>query len=313
MKISNFLFFCLFVIILNSAFGCAQKIQPKGIKIVATFSVLADLVQNVGGNRISLDVLVGPDSDAHTFEPSPEDSVKLNKAVVVFENGVDFEVWLDKLFASSKSKANRIVVSKGLILRDGLHKHSKEEDNKHHENESDPHIWHDVENVIHIVKMINTELKRVDPDGSAEFDSNTENFLIKLNQLNNWIKSETDVLTKNKKKLITNHDTFGYYADRYGFEIPANALSSFSTESSEPSAKQFADLILTIKTSKVPSIFVENVHNAKIMEKLARECKVKLAPPLYTDALGKKSSEGDTYEKMMRYNTKTIIEALTNE
>jgi len=265
--------------------------------VVATFSVLGDLVKIVAGDSVEVVTLVGPDGDAHTFEPTPKDGVSLAEADVIFENGVGFEAWLDKLYSSSKSKAKRVVVSEGLRLRTL-------------ENEHDPHLWHDVKNAIHMVGVIRDKLAEADPPNADKYRANAAAYLDRLNTLDAWVVEKVGTLPKAKRKLVTSHDTFGYFADRYGFEVVGSGLESVSTEASDPSPAAFAKLVGEIKAAKVPAIFAENVHNPKLMERLAKEAGVKVAPPLFTDALGKPGSEGDTYEKMMRYNVSTIMDAL---
>lgn len=288
--------------------GCSNnERQPGKLRVVATYSILGDLVKNVAGDAAEVTVLVGPDGDAHTFEPTPKDGVALADADVIFENGVHFEEWLDKLHKSSKSKAKRVVVTKGLQLREGDHDHDHDEDQHH---EEDPHVWHDVKNAIHMVGVIRDSLVEADPSNADQYKDNAEKFLTKLKTLDDWVVEKVATLPKQNRKLVTSHDTFGYFAERHGFDVVGTVLPSVSTEASDPSPAAFAKLIKSVKAAKVPAIFAENIHNPKLMQRLAEEAGVKLAPPLFTDALGTTGSEGDTYEKMVRYNVTTIVEAL---
>lgn len=281
------------------------------LKVVATYSILGDLVKNVAGDEVEVVTLVGPDGDAHTFEPTPQDGVTIAQADVIFENGAGFETWLDKMVASSRSKARRVVATKGLELREGEchHDHNKGEAHPH-EHEDDPHVWHDVQNAIHMVGVIRDALVEIDPAHAEQYKANASAYLARLRKLHEWVEATVATLPKERRKLVTSHDTFGYFADRYGFKVVGAALPSVSTEASDPSAGDFAKLVESVKAAKAPAIFAENVHNPKLMERLAREAGVKLAPPLYTDALGKPGSAGDTYEKMVRHNVTTIVEAL---
>jgi ABC-type Zn uptake system ZnuABC Zn-binding protein ZnuA len=276
---------------------------------VATYSILGDLVKNVAGGSAEVVTLVGPDGDAHTFEPTPKDGVALADADVIFENGVGFETWLDKLHSSSKSKGKRVVVTKSLELREGKCHHAHKPGEKH-EHEDDPHVWHDVENAIHMVGIIRDALAEADPPNADKYKANAEKYLATLRVLDAWVEEKVATLPKQNRKLVTSHDTFGYFADRYGFTVVGTALASVSTEAGDPSAATFAKLVESIKAARVPAIFAENVHNPKLMERLAKEAGVKLAPPLFTDALGKPGTEGDTYEKMIRHNVTVIVEAL---
>ncbi len=306
-----------------SAAGC-NKSGPTGFghggkpKVVATFSVLGDFLHNVAGDQVELITLVGPDGDTHTFEPTPSDSVALANADIVVENGVGLEPWLDSLYSSAGSKADRIVATKGLALLKGddddKHDHQagkKEADHDQHGHEDyDPHVWHDVKNVVHMVEQIRDGLAKRDPAHAEVYKSNAAAYSKQLEDLDKWVVIQLTTIPPANRKLVTNHDTFGYFAHRYGFEVVGTALGSLSTETGDPSAAAFAKLCEAIKATKVPAIFAENVNNAQVMQRLAKEAGVKLSPLLYTDALGKPDSEGGTYLKMMRYNVTTIVSQL---
>ena len=287
-------------------------------KVVATFSVLGDFVKNVAGDQVELITLVGPDGDTHTFEPTPSDSVALANADIVVENGAGLEPWLDSLFRSAQSKANRIVVTTGLALLKGDdddkhdHQAGKKEvgHDQHDRDDFDPHIWHDVKNVMHMVEQIRDGLAKRDPAHAEAYKSNAAAYSKQLEDLDKWVVTQLATIPPANRKLVTNHDTFGYFAHRYGFEVVGTALGSLFTETGDPSAAAFAKLCEAIKATKVPAIFAENLNNAQVMQRLANEAGVKLSPLLYTDALGKPDSEGDTYLKMMRYNVTTIVSQL---
>ena len=290
--------------------GCSGGARRPGkLRVVATYSVLGDLVKNVTGDEAEVVTLVGPDGDAHTFEPTPKDGISLAEADVIFENGVGFETWLDKLHLASKSKAKRVVVTEGLQLREGECNHDHKPGEKH-EHEDDPHVWHDVKNAIHMVGVIRDRLAEADPPNAEKYRANAAAYLDRLTALDAWVAAKVATLPKERRKLVTSHDTFGYFADRHGFEVVGTVLASVSTEASDPSPATFAKLVEEVKRAKVPAIFAENVHNPKLIERLATEAGLKLAPPLFTDALGKSGSDGDTYEKMVRHNVSTIVDAL---
>ena len=283
------------------------------LRVVATYSILGDLVKNVASDEAEVITLVGPDGDAHTFDPSPQDGMTVANAQVIFENGVGFETWLDKLYSSSGSQAVRVVVTEGLEFREGQCNHShaeREKLGKAHEHEDDPHVWHDVRNAIHMVEIIRDKLCGLDPNHADKYRAKAGDYLTKLEALHTWVEQSVEAIPPDQRKLVTNHDTFGYFADRYGFKIAGTVLASVSTEAGDPSAAEFAKLIESVKATKVRAIFAENVHHPKLMERLATEAGVKLAPPLYSDALGQPGTAGDTYEKMVRYNVTTIVDAL---
>lgn len=282
------------------------------LKVVATYSVVGDFVRNIAGDQVELRTLVGGDGDAHTFEPAPQDGVALAKADLIFENGVGFEGWLDKLYSSSQSTAKRVVVSKGLKLleADDDHEHGAKKDgdkHKHDHDDHDPHVWHDVQNAINMVEVVRDELVKADDANADKYKANAAAYLQQLKELDKWVVDQVATIPEANRKLVTSHDTFGYFSKRYGFKVIGTAISSFTTEAADPSAAEFGKLVAAIKTAKVPAIFAENVHNPKLMQRLAQEAGVKLAPPLYTDALGKEGSSGDTYIKMMRHNVSIIV------
>ena len=296
--------------------GCAQ---PPGAapaaggkpRVVATFSILGDVIDAVGGDLIELRTLVGPGGDAHTFEPSPKDSVALIEADLIIENGVSFEPWLDDLYAASGSKATRVAAAQGLaslIPADPEAAESEAHEGEEH-GEFDPHVWHDVQNMIVMVGVIQDALAEHDPANAGRYLEQAERYTDELRALDAEIMEQAATLPENRRKLRTSHDTFGYFARRYGFEVVSTALGA-STEESEPTAAAIAALVNTIRASGVPAIFAENVSNPRLMERVAAEAGVALAPPLYTDALGERGSSGDTYVKMMRSNIATIVEAL---
>jgi len=283
-------------------------------KIVATFSVLGDWAKQVAGERFEVVMLVGSDADAHTFEPTPQNVAAMGDAKLIVANGTGFETWLDKAVASSGSKARRVTVSEGLTLLTGACEHCKAksgQEHKHdHDDEPDPHIWHDVANAKFGVAKIRDALMQLDPEHAEEFKSNAAAYLQKLDALDRWILAEVMRLPPNCRKIVTSHDTFGYFAKRYGFEVIGTAIGSFSTEAADPSSVEFAKLLKTIQGARVPAIFCENMHNPKLMQHLAAETRVTLAPELSTDALGPSGSPGETYDAMMRHNVTVMVEAL---
>lgn len=276
------------------------------LRVVATNSIVADWVRNIAGDQINLVTLVGANADVHTFEPTPSDDIILAKSDIIFEIGFGLEHWMDKLYAASASKAKRIVLTDGVvthplnILRLG----------REHHQDSDPHVWQNVRYVMGIVKRINSALKSADLAHAAIYEANTQAYLKQLQDLDAWIIRKVTAIPRESRQLVTNHDTLGYFCERYQFKLVGAAFESVTTEAEDPSAKDMAELIFRIKTTKVRVIFAENTNNSKYITSLAQEAKVELAPPLFTDALGTKESQADTYIHMMRYNVDTIILSL---
>lgn len=262
------------------------------IKAVATISIIGDVVRNVAGDGLDLVVLVGPNGDAHEYEPTPTDSVNIAKARIIFENGLHLEHWLDKLYAASGSKAKRIIVSQGVTPR-------VFEDNLQ---ETDPHAWQDVSNVVLYTQNVRDALIAIDPAQKDKYAANADAYIKKLKTLDAWVREEVAFIPVDKRKLVTNHDALGYFANAYGFKIIGAVIPSATTEAADPSARQTVDLLNIIKANGVHAIFSENMANPKLAQTLSLEAGVQVGPELYTDALGPEGSEGETYLKMIKYN-----------
>lgn len=277
------------------------------LKVVATFSILGDWIANVAADKVELKVLVGAGSDSHTYEPTPADSAALSDADLIFEIGAEFEPWLEALIESSGTKAKRVVLTEGfeLLPFEGEHEHDED---MHHGGEGDPHVWHDVSLVIQMVERIRDALIEADSANAEAYTLNAAQYIAALGLLDAEILIAVDEIPEARRVLITTHETFAYFGARYGFEV--DSALGVTTEAADPSAGEIAELIERVKAAGVPAIFADNVTNPRLMEQIAREAGVKLAPPLFTDALGEPGSEGETYLKMMRYNLRTIIEAL---
>ena len=278
-----------------------KNIGHGGIRVVATYSILGDWVRTIGKEEIELTVLVGPEGDAHTYEPTPRDSVALAEADILFENGMGFEVWLDPLFRASGSKARRVVVTESIVPRELAVSDSR--------TEIDPHVWHLPENAMLMVEAITSALEHADRDHATRYRDRQIAYHSQLKELDAWISQQAASVPPSRRKLVTTHDTFGYLADRYDFEV-LSVLGSVSSESADPSASQVAEIIGRIRTLKIPAIFAENILNPKLTRKIAEEASVKIVPTLYTDALGPADSAGGDYLGLMRFNVKTIVEAL---
>ena len=308
-RFSMFLFSLWFVF---SGCASAAPIAQKPT-VVVSFSVLGDIVQNVVGEAATVKTFVGPDSDAHAYEPTPQDAVALEQATAVVTIGLGFEPWLDEIYAASGSKSPVIVSStalKPIAVEVSAGSHADEESAHTDEAEEfDPHIWHDVQNVITMVETIRDGLRLAMPDHADTFRTNSTRYIMELRQLDTELITMVEGIPTEQRKLVTNHDTFGYFAQRYGFVVVGTVLG-VSTEGSDPSAAEIVELTEAIRESAVPTIFIENMSNSALIDNVAQEAGVTIAPSLYTDALGSVDSEGSTYLKMMRYNVTTIKTAL---
>ncbi len=295
-------------------FGSARA-QP--LNVVATFSILGDFVENVGGDLVDLTVLVGPDGDTHEYEPKPSDSVALSEAALVFENGLGLETWLDDLFEASGSGATRVTVSDGVEAapanEEDEHEEETHEEGEEHGDEHgefDPHVWHSVPNAVQMVENVRAGLVAADPANAETYDANAEAYTAELQALDTYIRERVATLPEERRKLVTSHDTFGYFAREYGFEIVGAVLPSVSTENADPGAGEIADLIEQVRAADVPAVFAENVTNPGLLEQVAASAGVTVAPTLYTDALGAAGTPGETYLSLERYNVDTVVTAL---
>jgi ABC-type Zn uptake system ZnuABC Zn-binding protein ZnuA len=287
--------------------------------VVASFSILGDLVENVGGDAVQVTTLIGPGVDAHTYDPAPADLVVLAEADVIFENGLGFEPWLDGFYESTQPPGARIVVTEDITPRQAGEDHDEGEGEEHsgedtHElGQFDPHVWHDVANVTVMVGAIRDALAAADPARAELYEANTAAYIVKLEALDAAIRERVATLPVERRTLVTSHDNLGYFADAYGFTILGNVFGSVSTEAGDPSARDIAALVEAIAATGVPAIFAENVANPDLMLSIAAEAGVALAPALYTDALGPEGSPGETYVGMMQSNVATIVDALEGD
>ena len=291
---------------LHVASASARSEGP--LKLTASFSILADWVRHVGGDAVVVTSIVKAGGDAHTFDPDPATVASLADAKVIFAIGAGFEGWLPNMVEASGNTAPWVEVTEGMSLITGEDDHDG-----HDHSDGDPHIWGDVSNAIAAVEVIREALAETDPDHADTYAANAEAYTQQLADLDVSIREAVKTIPEENRKLVTSHDTFAYYAKAYGFEIIGTALGSLSTESGDPSARDIAMLVESIRDAGVPAIFAENVVNPALMQSLADEADVELAPTLYSDALGEEGSDGATYIDMMTYNTDTIVAALQGD
>lgn len=287
-----------FSIILSLFLNAAVASEP--LQVVASFSILGDITRNVGGERINVSTLVGPDQDAHVFEPSPADISKIAKARLVIINGLGFEGWMSRLSSSSGFKGPVIVASSGVKPRSMPGENS-------HGTQIDPHAWQSPENVMVYVRNIQNALIRLDPAGEAIYRRNADNYVTQLKNLDDWAREQYAQIPQSKRRVITSHDAFGYHGAHYG--IVFLAPQGVSTES-EASAKDVARLIKQIKQEHIKAIFMENMSNPKLIEQLSHDAGVQLAGRLYPDALSGKGGEAPTYLELIHTNVQRIIAAM---
>lgn len=278
------------------------------IQVATSFSILEDIVKNVGGARVSITNFVPRDGDTHSYQPSAQDVKALANAKIVFINGMGLEEWFSKLAKNAGSKAKIIELAKGLKA---LPLEEEEHSGEHHHDhgEFDPHLWWNPMNVVQYAYRIRNALVVADPAGKDAYWSNAARYARELANLDAWAKLEVAKIPLANKKIVTNHDALSYLADRYGFKVVGTVIPGGSTERA-PSARETANLIRIIRREGVKAIFTENTVNPKLAQSIAKETGAKIAPSLYTDALGAIGSSGESYLKAFRHNINTLVAAL---
>ncbi len=290
--------------------ACSEGTAPKSaapagpaagkLRAVATTTIIADMVRQVGGDRVQVASLLPIGADPHTFNPVPADVRMVAESNIVFQNGAGFDDWLNNIIANAGGQRPVVVVSQGLTPRREI------EDGRQVD---DPHFWFDVQNAQAYVQNIQEGLIAADPAGAEAYRSNAGRYLAELKSLDEWIQKQTGQLPPEQRILVTSHDTFGYFAQRYGFEIIGAIIPSASA-GAEPSAQQMAGLIQAIRTAGVPAIFTETTVSQTLADRVAREAGVKVVKQLYTDSVGPPGSGADTYVGMMRFDVEAIVTAL---
>lgn len=279
---------------------------PAKIKVVATFSILGDLVGEVGGEHVELSSLVGPDTDAHAYQPRPTDARTLAVAQALVSNGLGFEGWTDRLAKAAPFKGRAIVASKGVPTIPAGPAHGSTQGHSHAHG-PDPHCWQDVACVRRYVANIAQGLAEADPANAAAYRERAAAYDLKLAALDQWVKDEIAKVPAEKRKAITGHDSFRYFSKAYGVKFLAPR--GYNTES-EPSAKDVAALIRQVREQKIKALFVENMTNPGMVEQIARESGAVVGPRLYSDALSKPGGPAATYEAMMRHNVTALVQGM---
>lgn len=295
--------------------GTAQaQTQATKVPVVSTFSILGDFVREVGGDRIALTTLVGPDGDGHVYTPSPNDARAVAEAKVVFANGLNFEGWIERLVKASGTKAAMVTATDGVktirVPGSKGHSHGHSHDHSHghsHAGEVDPHAWQNIPNARVYVGNIRDALIKADPEGKAIYEANAGAYLAKLDALDAEIRAAVARIPAAERRIVTSHDSFGYFASAYGLTF--TAPRGISTEA-EPAARDIARLIRQIRADKIRAVFLENITDPRMIERIAKETGVKVGGKLYSDALSPADGPAPTYIEMMRHNIRTLGAAL---
>lgn len=266
------------------------------VDVVASFSILGDLARNVGGDRVAVSTLVGPNSDVHVYTPSPADAKKVSSAKLLIINGLGLEGWLPRLVESSGGKAAILTATKGIAPRKLG-------------SDADPHAWQSVDNAKLYIANIRDGLSAADPAGAATYSANAQAYLAQLDALDREVRAAVAQIPDARRKVISTHDAFGYFADAY--DIAFIAPQGVSTES-EASARDIAVIITQIKRARIPAVFLENVSDPRLMRRIAAETGAKVGGTLYSDSLTEENGEAPTYIDMVRHNIKALTSALAN-
>ena len=277
---------------------------PAPLPVVASFSILGDVVAQVGGPNIALTVLVGPGSDAHVHQPTPAQARAVGAARVVFSHGMGFEGWMPRLLRSSGFKGAHVLVSDGLkplrVAGGTGHGHG-------HSHDSDPHTWQAVPAVVHHTGRVADALCSADATACPQYRERAAAYVLRLQALDQFIRQAWAAVPQAERVVVTSHDAFGHYAAAYGVRFLSP--QGISTEA-EASAKGVAQLVRQIKAERVRALFVENIADPRLLEQLGRETGVRMGGALYSDALSPPDGPAASYEALMRHNTQLMVQAL---
>ena len=275
-----------------------QAQAPEKLPVVASFSILADFARNVGGERIEVTTLVGPDGDTHVYQPKPADAKELGAARLILVNGLGLEGWIDRLIKASGAKVPVIVTTKGI---------SPQQMREEGRIGPDPHAWQSIANAKIYVANIRDALIAVDPSGASDYRANADNYLGKLDVLEKDVTAEIAKIPPGRRQIITTHDAFGYFGTAYGFRFIAPEGVSTETEAS---ARDVAKIIRQIKAQNIPAVFLENVTDPRLVKSIASESGAKVGGTLYSDALSSPDGPAGSYIEMMRNNIRELSAAL---
>ena len=287
------------------------------LSVVASFSILADMTRQIGGDRITLRAIAGPDQDAHVFQPKPSDAAALTNAAVVIRNGLGFEGWLDRMIRSSGFKARMVTTTEGItprIMEAHGHDHGGAGRRHHHSvgprQVPDPHAWQDLGLAQHYIRNITGGLVAADPGGEALYRRNAEAYAARLATLDQWVRAEISKVPAARRKIVTSHDAFGYFGDAYGVRFLAP--QGVSTEA-EPSAAEVGRLIRQIRAESITALFLENMTNPATLQRIAQETGLRVRGRLYADAVSTETGPAPTYEAMFRHNLSLMVPAMRGD
>jgi zinc/manganese transport system substrate-binding protein len=292
----------------------ATTANAKPLRVVASFTILADLTKQIGGEHVAVTSLLGVDSDAHVFQPTPNDAKSLKEADIIIINGLGFEGWMSRLIQSADAKAPVVIASADIpkVLKMEEHEEEHHHAGHHHEEDadgaiSDPHAWQSITNGRVYARNIAAALQKADPKQSDYYAKRAAALDASLAALDVWVKNEIATIPVEKRSVITTHDAFGYFADAY--QVKFLAPTGFSTED-EPSAKELKHLVKQINSGKTRALFFENMSNPNVIKQLAKETGAVVGSSLYADALSSQDGNAATYQAMFKYNVTALVKAM---
>jgi ABC-type Zn uptake system ZnuABC Zn-binding protein ZnuA len=279
------------------------------LTVVATTSIVADVVSNIGGEHINVDILLPVGADPHSFDPTPQDIAKVADADIVFANGAGLEIFIAHLLESANAEEKMIEVSEGIMLLEHPNAEVEDDDHDDHEGElGDPHTWTDPNNVIIWVENIEAALSKADPANAQSYATNAIAYKTELEEIDSWIREEIAQIPEENRKIVTDHRLIGYYVDEYGLEMAGAIIPGYSSLS-EPSAQELAAIEDAIGDLGVSAIFVGNTVNSNLSERVAEDTGVALVF-FYTGSLSPADGDAPTYLEYLRYNTNAFVNAL---
>src|ERR1044071_3187918 len=285
----------LTILLVGGLSSCFGSPAPD---VLTSTTILADIARNVAGDQLVTESLLPFGADPHSYQPVPQDSRNINQSKVLIVNGAGYEHSLDSLLANAGDKKEFIEASTGLRLRTA----------SGNDQEVDPHLWLDPNNVIVYVDNIREGLTQFNPDDTDVYQANARAYIAQLQELDAWINGQVAQIPPQRRVLVTNHDSIGYFAERYGFKVVGSVINGFSSDAS-PSAQEMADLVDRIKLFEAPAIFLDTADNPTLAQQIASETGVKVVTDLHLESLTEGAPAG-TYIDLMRYNVTKIVEAL---
>lgn len=286
----------------------AHAVSREPLPVVATFSILGDMVKEIGGDRVTVTTIVGANGDVHGYEPTPQDAKALQEARVLILNGLDFESWLPRLLRASGFEGRQVLASQGVAVRNlGANRQGDDTGHDHGPGGVDPHAWQDLANGMIYARNIAAGLSRADPRNTAYYESRAAGYVARMRALDNELRSALGAIEPERRRVITSHDAFGYFGAAYGVEfIPVAGLSS----QSEVSAREMARLVSLARETRVGGVFIENMTSPALAQQIARESGVLMGGTLYADALAPADQPASTYLGMISWNAGRLVYVL---